>query len=123
MKTILFVDDHEVLARLSCEILEMQGYRAVYAFNAYDALAKFEHSNFDMLITDFRMEGMNGLELARFVRQRAPGLPVIIVSGYPQEESDEVSAWMEKQNLFPALLDKIRLFLGETESEEALRSA
>ena len=32
MKAILFVDDHEVLARLSCEILEMQGYRAVNHF-------------------------------------------------------------------------------------------
>jgi CheY-like chemotaxis protein len=31
MKAILFVDDHELLARLSCEILEMQGYRAVSA--------------------------------------------------------------------------------------------
>ena len=37
MKAILFVDDHEVLARLSCEILEMQGYRAVCAYNANEA--------------------------------------------------------------------------------------
>ncbi len=42
MKAILFVDDHEVLARLSCEILEMQGYRAVSAYSAADALDKFE---------------------------------------------------------------------------------
>ncbi len=40
MKAILFVDDHEVLARLSCEILEMQGYRAVSAFSATDALGE-----------------------------------------------------------------------------------
>ena len=42
MKAILFVDDHEVLARLSCEILEMQGYKAVSAYNAQDALKKIE---------------------------------------------------------------------------------
>lgn len=42
MKAILFVDDHEVLARLSCEILEMHGYRAVSAYSAQDALEKFD---------------------------------------------------------------------------------
>ncbi len=122
MKAILFVDDHEVLARLSCEILQMQGYRAEYAYNASDALAKFDREKFDMLITDYRMEGMNGLELARLIRQRAPEIPVIIVTGYPPEENcSEVDAWLEKQDLFPALLDKIKMFLGET--EETLRSA
>ena len=48
MKAILFVDDHEVLARLSCEILEMQGYRAVSAYSATDAL---DHLN-DEALTD-----------------------------------------------------------------------
>ncbi len=33
MKAILFVDDHEVLARMGCEILQMHGYRAEYAYN------------------------------------------------------------------------------------------
>ena len=61
MKAILFVDDHEVLARLSCEILEMNGYRAVSAYNAQEALKRFEQEDFDILVTDFRMDGMNGL--------------------------------------------------------------
>jgi CheY-like chemotaxis protein len=61
MKAILFVDDHEVLARLSCEILEMQGYRAVSAYNADQALEKLDREKFDVLVTDFRMEGMDGL--------------------------------------------------------------
>src|SRR5712692_7893938 len=50
MKAVLFVDDHEVLARLSCQILEMQGYRAVSAYNAADALEKFDQENFDILV-------------------------------------------------------------------------
>lgn len=124
MKAILFVDDHEVLARLSCEILQMQGYRAEYAYNASDALAKFDREKFDMLVTDYRMEGMNGLELAKLVRQKSPDVPVIIVTGYPPVEGcSEVNAWLEKQELFPALLDKIKLFLGENDPEEVLRSA
>lgn len=124
MKAILFVDDHEVLARLSCEILQMQGYRAEYAYNANDALAKFEREQYDMLVTDYRMEGMNGLELARLIHKKSPDVPVIIVTGYtPEEDSGEVSAWLEKQDLFPALLDKIKDILGENDPEESLKTA
>jgi len=120
MKAILFVDDHEVLARLSCEILEMQGYRAVSAYNAADALAKFDQENFDILVTDFRMEGMNGLELARKVRQKRPEVPVIIVTGYgPVEGGKDVAACLQKEELFPALLEKIKLFLGENDKKES----
>jgi DNA-binding NtrC family response regulator len=114
MRAILFVDDHEVLARLSCEILQMHGYRAVSAYNAAEALKKFEQEDFDILVTDFRMEGMNGLELARAVHDRQPNVPVIIVTGYgPVDGGKDVAACLQKEELFPALLDKIKLFLGE----------
>jgi DNA-binding NtrC family response regulator len=114
MRAILFVDDHEVLARLSCEILEMHGYRAVSAYNAQDALEKFDQEDFDILVTDFRMEGMNGLELARKVHTKSPQTPVIIVTGYgPIDGGKDVQACLQKEDLFPALLEKIKYFLGE----------
>lgn len=118
MRAILFVDDHEVLARLSCEILEMQGYRAVSAYNGEDALRKFEQEDFDILVTDFRMEGMNGVELARKVHERHPEVPVIIVTGYgPIDGGQDVAACLQKEDLFPALLEKIKMFLGEKEEK------
>lgn len=118
MRAILFVDDHEVLARLSCEILEMQGYRAVSAFNGEDALRKFDHEDFDILVTDFRMEGMNGVELARRVHEKHPQVPVIIVTGYgPIDGDKDVAACLQKEDLFPALLEKIKTYLGEKEAK------
>ena len=123
MKAILFVDDHEVLARLSCEILEMQGYRAVCAYSANEALDKFEKEKFDILVTDFRMEGMNGLELARQIHQRDPQVPVIIVTGYgPVDGGSDVNACLQKEEMFPALLEKIKVYLGEG-SRETLKTA
>ncbi len=123
MKAILFVDDHEVLARLSCEILEMQGYRAVSAFNAADALEKFERDRFDLMVTDFRMEGMNGLELARKVHDRHPNVPVIIVTGYgPIDGGKDVDTVLSKEALFPDLLDKIKFYLDQAEAEEVLET-
>jgi DNA-binding NtrC family response regulator len=116
MKAILFVDDHEVLARLSCEILEMQGYKAVSAYNAQDALNKFDNESFDLLVTDFRMEGMNGLELAKRVHQKNPEVPVIIVTGYgPIDGGSDVKACLQKEELFPALLEKIKMYLEDAE--------
>ncbi|HUI84218.1 MAG TPA: response regulator [Candidatus Binatia bacterium] len=124
MKAILFVDDHEVLARLSCEILETQGYRAVSAYNAQDALDKFSRERFDIVVTDFRMEGMNGLELARRIHATQPDIPVIIVTGYgPVDGGKDVNACLQKEQMFPALLEKIRIYLGEKEPAPALRSA
>lgn len=124
MKAILFVDDHEVLARLSCEILEMQGYRAVSAYNAQEALEKFKRENFDMVVTDFRMEGMNGLELARQIHATDPGVPVIIVTGYgPIDGGKDVNACLQKEHMFPALLDQIKTYLGENEPANARKSA
>lgn len=119
MKAILFVDDHEVLARLSCEILEMQGYRAVSAYNGEDALKKFNEEDFDILVTDFRMEGMNGVELARRVHEDHPEVPVIIVTGYgPIDGGKDVAACIQKEDLFPALLEKIKMFIGDKTSTE-----
>jgi len=125
MKAILFVDDHEVLARLSCEILEMQGYRAVSAYNGEEALEKFEQEEFDVLVTDFRMDGMNGVELAKKVHERHPDVPVIIVTGYgPVDGGKDVAACLQKEDLFPALLEKIKMFLGEKERQpEVVKSA
>ena len=122
MKAILFVDDHEVLARLSCEILEMQGYRAVSAYSAREALEKFDQQDFDILVTDFRMEGMNGVELAHKVRQKSPNTPVIIVTGYgPIDVGKDVNDCLQKEDLFPALIEKIKFYLGEGNAAGQIR--
>jgi DNA-binding NtrC family response regulator len=64
------------------------------------------------------MEGMNGVELARKVHEKHPEVPVIIVTGYgPVDGGSDVSACLQKEDLFPALLEKIKLFLGEKEEK------
>lgn len=121
MKAVLFVDDHEVLARLSCSILGTQGYRAVSAYNAAEALEKFDREKFDILVTDWKMDGMDGLELARRVHARNPQMPIILVTGHgPVEGGQHINACLAKDALFPALIEKIRLFLGQAERAHAV---
>ncbi len=118
MKTILFVDDNQMLSRLSREILDMEGFRAICAYSGKEALEAFDKEDIDLLVTDFRMEGMNGLELAHTVHARNPNLPVIIVTGYgPIDGGNDVKLCLAKEELFPALLDHIRRCLAETEQE------
>src|SRR5258708_40347759 len=72
MKAILFVDDHQVLATLSCEILEMQGYRAHSAYRRADSHSNVEQGDFGLLVPDDRMEGMSGLDPARKLPDEQP---------------------------------------------------
>lgn len=115
MKKILVVDDNEMLCRLACDILRAEGYYAVPARSAEEALEAFARENFDMLVTDFRMPGMSGLELARAIRARSPHFPVIVISAYEPVESEHVTLWLPKEYLFPGLVEKIRICLPEPE--------
>lgn len=118
MKAILFVDDNEVLCHLTCDILRLEGYRAVPAHNAAEALKAFDKESFDIVVTDLRMQGMNGLELARVIHDRKPQLPVILVTAYGPVEGSEIRACLPKEDLFPNLLEKIRVCLAETELQK-----
>lgn len=118
MKSILVVDDNELLCRLACDILATAGYRAVPAPNADAALAALEREEFDLLVTDFRMPGMSGLELARAVRDRNPGFPVIVMTAYAPVQCEHVTLWLPKEYLFPGLLEKIALCFPELAAKQ-----
>lgn len=70
------------------------------------------------MVTDFRMPGMTGLDLARAVRARNPQFPIIVMSVFEPEESEHITLWLAKEYLFPALIEKIRGCLAGTELEE-----
>lgn len=79
---LLLVDDNKsgLAARLS--VLSEQGYCVTTATNGEDALEHLPQSQFDLMVTDYRMPRMDGIELIRRVRSLHPGLPVILLSGY-----------------------------------------
>jgi len=119
VKKILVVDDNEMLCRLACDILRTEGYRAVPASSAAEALQAFEEEEFDLLVTASHMAGMSGLELARAVRNRSPQFPVIVMTAFEPVECEHVTLWLPKQYLFPNLLEKIRYCLTGANQESA----
>jgi CheY-like chemotaxis protein len=115
VKTILFVDDNEALARLSCDILQMHGYRAISAFSGEDALEKMNKEESDLVVTDVRMPGISGIELANKLRESHPQTPIIIVTGYDQQGVSQDLVVLPKADLFPTLLDQIKTHLTAAE--------
>jgi PAS domain S-box-containing protein len=88
---ILLVDDEPALATAGERRLRILGYDAIGLTNPQQALSMLseQDSAWDLLITDLTMPNMTGMELARLAHALKPGLPVILVSGYPPEASDD----------------------------------
>lgn len=84
---ILIVDDNLGLAENIAEILEGQGHTTDVAASAEEALGKALTRDFSVLVTDFRLPGMNGIELVRTIRHRGQHVVAIVISAYADEET------------------------------------
>ncbi len=84
---VLLVDDEALVRMGTADMLSDLGYQVIEANSAEQALQLLDEGAApDLLITDHLMPGMSGAELAREVRARKPGLPILIVSGYAETE-------------------------------------
>ena len=81
-------DDDESIVFLTRRLLERQGYRVSGYADPRDALAavRAQPDAFDLVVTDYNMPGMSGLELARALRELRADLPVALASGYITDE-------------------------------------
>ncbi len=81
---VLVVEDNAAVGEFATQLLEDVGYTTVLAGNAAEALSALEApgNEFDLVFSDVVMPGMGGVELGRIVRERWPGLPVVLTSGY-----------------------------------------
>ncbi|MFM2067535.1 MAG: hypothetical protein RLZZ584_2444 [Pseudomonadota bacterium] len=91
MRKVLVVDDDPVVGKSFNRVLNAKGYAVITAHNAAQALEEIRKSEVDLVVTDIRMPGMDGLELAETVRARRPWTPVMIITGYGTA-ADEVRA-------------------------------
>ncbi len=80
---ILLADDEPELLKIYRFVLEGMGHSVEACANGEQALERFHKADgdFDMLLTDYRMPALTGLELAQILRLFNPSLPVMIISG------------------------------------------
>jgi DNA-binding NtrC family response regulator len=94
---VLVVEDNEDVGQFSTELLRDLGYGIKWAANAREALAALAEDElaFDLVFSDVIMPGMNGVELAVVIRERYPGLPVVLTSGYSSVLADHAHRGFE----------------------------
>lgn len=117
--TILVVDDEPDV----CEMIELglssDGYRVLTAEGGQGAIDLVRNQAIDLLITDFKMPGMNGIDVATSLREMAPDLPVIVVTGYMAEGMLDNYSELEKVEVirkpfaFETLVQAVEGALGE----------
>ena len=86
MATILYVDDDPTIGLLLEDTLLRAGHRAIGARNVPQALQALSHGGIELIISDFKMPGMTGLELLAHVREEGYEIPLIMVTGYASIE-------------------------------------
>ena len=85
---VLVVDDDPVVGKSFDRVLSGRGYAVVTASDGDEALRKIAAEEYDVVFTDIRMPGMDGIAVAEQIRERQPWLPVVIVSGYATAENE-----------------------------------
>lgn len=91
MKTlhkVLVVDDDAVVGRSFDRVLADKGYDVSTALDGKEALKKCNAEEYDVVFTDIKMPGMDGLEVARRIKAKCPWTPVVIITGYGTEENE-----------------------------------
>lgn len=86
-RKILFVDDDPEMRELILEFFETEGYSVTEAQNGKDALQQIGQSDFDVVITDLRMQEMDGLALLREIHTHYPSVPVILITAFGSIET------------------------------------
>jgi len=113
-KRILIVDDEPSMLTTLTDIINIVGYEAVAVENGNQALETAREEVFDVILMDFRMEGLNGVETFREIRKIHPDIKVIFITAYYDEGSvkdaiDEGAVGVCQKPLdVPQLLDYIR---------------
>lgn len=84
--SVLYVEDEEFIRMPMAEMLGRRLEKIVAAGSAKEAIALHANEDFDILLTDIRMPGLNGLELIKILRQKQPDIKAIILSAYNETD-------------------------------------
>jgi CheY-like chemotaxis protein len=108
---ILCVDDEETGLLVRKMMLESEGFQVSVASDGTSGLELFGTSDFDVVVLDHSMPGMNGGEVARHMRDKNPSVPIILLSAYvtlPEEHVALVDVYLTKGDSTEKLLEVIR---------------
>ena len=115
-KRVLVVDDEDHIRNILVRTLIAEGYDVTGASSGPEAIDKVADNTFDVLISDVRMPGMNGLETVRAIKARQPKIIAVMASGVSEEEiaqADAIAAGAIAYFTKPYSLDELLITLEE----------
>ncbi|MGZ6236673.1 MAG: sigma-54-dependent transcriptional regulator [Syntrophales bacterium] len=121
-KRVLVVDDEEAIRELLTDYLNKFGYEVVCAANGQEAMQKYVKGHFDIVLSDFVMSPMDGLELLAEIRKIDPDAMFIMITGYPSIDSamEAMKKGAKDYITKPFNIDEIRLKMERVLLERSL---
>ena len=122
MPRVLLVEDEEGAAQVLAMLLELEGFQVTLAANGKRAIEILEKTQPALVITDYMMPMMDGIEMAKAIRAKPAfaTLPILMISGVAEAALKEydwlLSAFLRKPFKIEALLEVIRRLLGNASS-------
>jgi CheY-like chemotaxis protein len=119
-KRILIVDDEESIRTLLKNMFEeLNDYQVVTAPDGPLAIYRLTKQEFDLVLTDWRMGDMDGLELARVIRDMRPDTRILLMTGNATPELDDavkssrLAGWVKKPFSLPHILNTVEQVIGD----------
>jgi len=125
MAAILIVDDEKNIRDHLATYVGSLGHMVDTAADAQAALAKLNQANFDIVLTDVRMAGMNGLTLLREIRRQQPQVSVVLMTAYATvpQAIEAMRAGAFEYLMKPFAPDDVRLLINHLVDLQARRRA
>lgn len=96
---VLLVDDEQEFLEIMSERMKARGMEVVTAGSADQALSILEKQNFDAVVMDFQMPGMDGMAAIKAMKEKKPELQIILLSGYATVEKSKEAMEMGASDL------------------------
>ncbi|HYO91366.1 MAG TPA: response regulator [Pyrinomonadaceae bacterium] len=108
---ILVVDDEDNVRMTTAAILEQEGYELDTASDGHEALDKIKDGDFDLVLTDLRMEGLDGSALLQEICSKHPNMVTVVLTGYASIESsiDALRCGVYDYLVKPCVVDDLKL--------------
>ncbi|MBA3004863.1 MAG: response regulator [Desulfurivibrio sp.] len=103
---LLVVDDEPIVGKRLKQVFGKIGFEVETYTDSASALAAIKDKSFDIVVTDLKMEGIDGIEVLKRVRAMNPGTRVIIITGYASPDTAELA---QKHGVFAFLAKPFRL--------------
>ena len=115
MANILYVDDEPAIGLILQDTLEHMGHSAIGASNVPEALAALSRGAIDLIISDYKMPGLSGLEFLELLREQGRDIPLIMLTGFGDDvlTNGKVPAGIDRVLSKPVSCDDLRKAIFE----------